>query len=119
MVGGTKRCTYFTKVGKFVSHALPSLLFDHEMRPNSPHELIRMLAFRQHGVISARQLSNAGVGRGLLASSVAAGRLFPIFPGTYAVGRPADRIESIWMAATLMAWLRPGQGAGLSISALW
>ena len=71
---------------------------------------IAVLAALQHGVVSWRQLIDAGVGRGAIEHRVRVGWLHRIHRGGFAVGhRPLTR-EARWMAAVLAC----GDGAGLS-----
>lgn len=68
------------------------------------------LAARQHGLVSRRQLLQAGLAASTIADWVVATRLHPIHRGVYAVGhRRLDR-DGRWMAAVLAC----GSGAALS-----
>jgi very-short-patch-repair endonuclease len=72
----------------------------------------------QHGVVTTRQLVKAGLTRAAISKRVAAGRLFRLHQGVYAVGHDALNWESRWMAAVLAY----GDGAVLShasAAALW
>ncbi|MDQ3934364.1 MAG: hypothetical protein M3340_06995 [Actinomycetota bacterium] len=76
------------------------------------------LVRRQHGVISRLQLLRLGFGPSWIKTRIGAGRLFPLYRGVYAVGRPDVGREGWWMAAVLAA----GDGAMLShwsAAALW
>jgi very-short-patch-repair endonuclease len=78
--------------------------------------LIREVAARQHGVITAGQLRALGLGERGIRHRAAAGRLDRLHRGVYAVERP--RRESRWLAAVLAC----GAGAVLShrsAAALW
>lgn len=55
----------------------------------------------QHGVIAWWQLRALGFTRDAIAHRLAAGRLFRIWPGVYAVGRPEVSRLGRWKAATL------------------
>lgn len=77
-----------------------------------------MLAERQWGVVSVRQLRALGVAPGAVKHQVAVGRLRPLHRGVYAVGHAALRPEGRWLAAVLAC----GEGAVLShrsAAALW
>ena len=77
-----------------------------------------MLAGRQHGVVSHRQLLRLGLGRGAITHRSAAGRLHPVHIGVYAVGHPKLTERGRWLAAVLAC----GPGAVLShrsAAALW
>lgn len=60
-----------------------------------------MLAERQHGVVSRRQLRGIGVSDDAIDRAVAAGRLHPVFRGVYAVGRPGVGQRGRMMGAVL------------------
>jgi chorismate mutase len=60
-------------------------------------ELVR----RQHGVIARRQLLAIGFTRRGIEHRIRKGRLHPIHPGVYAVGRPELTQHGRWMAAIL------------------
>jgi predicted transcriptional regulator of viral defense system len=62
---------------------------------------VARIAGRQHGVISTRQLHEAGATPGAIAHRVRAGRLHRLHHGVYAVGHRALSAEGIWMAAAL------------------
>ena len=84
----------------------------------SPDALIAVLATRQHGVISWRQLIDAGLGRGAIDHRCRSGWLHRIHRGVFAVGHPPLTREARWMGAVLAC----GDGAGLShtcATALW
>jgi very-short-patch-repair endonuclease len=71
---------------------------------------IAEIAARQHGVISIRQLRQAGVGKSATSRRVRTGRLHRLHRGVYAVGHPGISREGQWMAAVLAC----GKGAVLS-----
>ena len=76
------------------------------------------LAWRQHGVISRRQLLELGFTPSSIRHRLTAGRLHRIRSGVYAAGRRAVDRKGDWIAAVL-AW---GDGATLShfsAGALW
>src|SRR3954468_7082606 len=62
-----------------------------------------------HGVISRRELLAAGVGPGAIAHRLKTGRLFALYPGVYAVGRPDVGVWGRRRAVVLAC----GEGAGL------
>jgi very-short-patch-repair endonuclease len=59
------------------------------------------IAGRQHGVVSVRQLSAAGLERHRIAHRARTGRLHRIHQGVYGVGHSALSDEARWMAAVL------------------
>ena len=72
----------------------------------------------QHGVVTYAQLRALGYSKDAIAHRVASGRLFRLWPGVYAVGRPDVSRRGMWMAATLVC----GEGYALdgeSGAALW
>ena len=84
----------------------------------SPDAWIAVLATRQHGVVSWRQLIDAGFGRGAIDHRCRIGWLHRVHRGVFAVGHPPLTREARWMAAVLAC----GNGAGLShvcATALW
>jgi Transcriptional regulator, AbiEi antitoxin/Protein of unknown function (DUF559) len=69
-----------------------------------------VIAARQWGVITARQLLDCGMNRNMISRRVAAGRLRPLHRGVYAWGHDLLRPEGILIAAVLAS----GGGAVLS-----
>ena len=68
------------------------------------------MAARQHGVVARRDLEGLGFTEDAIEHRLATGRLHPISPGIYAVGRPELTPHGRWMAAVLAC----GDGAVLS-----
>jgi very-short-patch-repair endonuclease len=68
------------------------------------------LVRRQRGVVSRRQLLELGFSRRAIEHRLVTGRLHPIRPGVYAVGRREITREAEWMAAVLGC----GRAAALS-----
>jgi very-short-patch-repair endonuclease len=64
--------------------------------------LIGRVAARQHGVITARQLTSLGVGRGALAHRIKRGLLHPIHRGVYLWGAPGTGLLGRSQAAALV-----------------
>lgn len=76
------------------------------------------LAERQHGVVSRRQLIEAGWSTGAIEKRIRAGRLHRLHAGVYLVGHRLIQREGRWMAAVLAS----GSDAVLShhsAAALW
>jgi very-short-patch-repair endonuclease len=76
------------------------------------------LARRQHGAIARRQLLELGINPRRIERRIASGRLYPVWRGVYAVGRPLLGRRGRWMAAVLAC----GPDAVLShgsAAALW
>jgi very-short-patch-repair endonuclease len=71
---------------------------------------VRALAAAQWGVVSRRQLLDAGLTRSMIGDRIRAGRLLRLHPGVYAVGHARLRREGHWLAAVLGV----GPGAVLS-----
>jgi hypothetical protein len=79
---------------------------------------IAAVAAKQHGNVTRVQLLDLGLDDKAIARRVKAGRLFRVFPGVYAVGRPPATPLERASAAVLAC----GSGAGLSHSSamvLW
>jgi predicted transcriptional regulator of viral defense system len=62
---------------------------------------IAAIAKRQHGVVSVRQLLEAGLSRNGVARRVRLGRLHRVHQGVYAVGHIGISPAGRWMAAAL------------------
>jgi very-short-patch-repair endonuclease len=76
------------------------------------------LARRQHGVISRTQLLELRFTPSAIKHRIASGRLYRLWRGVYAVGRPSISTRGRWIAAVLTC----GRGAVLShasAAALW
>ena len=79
---------------------------------------MRRIGRRQHGVITRPQLIALGYSRHAIQHRIETGRLFPMWPGVYAVGTPDVSKRGAWMGAVLTC----GGGAALShaaAAALW
>src|SRR5436190_23709959 len=77
-------------------------------------ELVRW----QHGVIARWQLLDLGFSKRAIEHRLSTGRLHPLWPGVYAVGRREVTRKGMWMAAVLTC----GEGALIShetAAALW
>lgn len=84
----------------------------------TPDARIGKVAGRQHGVVTAAQLTEAGIGKDGVSWRMRSGRLHRLHRGVYAVGHRSLSWRGRWMAAVLAA----GDGAVLSHSsaaALW
>ena len=68
-----------------------------------PDARIARLAARQHGVVSIKQLREAGLSDAAVSRRVAGGHLHRIHRGVYAVGHRRVGIEGLWMAAVTRA----------------
>ena len=87
-------------------------------RPQASRARVLELACAQHGVLSRAQLLDLGLSPQAIKHRIVTGRLYPVFRGVYAVGRPQLTRYGRWMAAVL----RCGRGAVLShqsAAALW
>jgi very-short-patch-repair endonuclease len=76
------------------------------------------IATRQHGVVTAKQLTSVGLGRMAISERTRRGQLHRIHRGVYAVGHRAMSWHGRWMAAVLAC----GEGAVLShgsAASLW
>jgi very-short-patch-repair endonuclease len=79
---------------------------------------IARIAGRQHGIVTAKQLAAAGLGRAAISERTKSGRLHRQHRGVYAVGHGAPSWHARWMAAVLAC----GDEAVLShhsAAALW
>jgi very-short-patch-repair endonuclease len=86
--------------------------------PQSSRAQLWNLVSRQHGVVTRSQLLRFGYSAYAIKHRIAAGRLHPVRPGVYAVGRPRLSLHGRWLAAVLYC----GPGAALShqsAAALW
>ena len=89
-----------------------------EDKSDTVDSAIAQIALRQHGVVTLRQLEEAGLGRRGASTRVAKGQLHRLHRGVYAVGHRAPSWHERWMAAVLAC----GDGAVLShhsAAALW
>jgi predicted transcriptional regulator of viral defense system len=80
--------------------------------------MIARFASSQHGVVTTKQLTAAGLGKAAISERAKNGRLHRLYRGVYAVGHRAPNLHQRWMAAVLVC----GEGAVLSHSsaaALW
>ena len=85
---------------------------------STPDRWIAEVARRQHGVVTAAQMVEAGIDRDGIAWRVRTGRLHRLHRGVYAVGHRSLSWRGRWLAAVLAA----GDGAVLShtsAAALW
>jgi len=71
---------------------------------------VARIAERQHGVVSRDQLRGIGLTEATIKQGVAAGRLYPLFRSTFAVGHPRTDRRSRLIAATLAC----GEGTVIS-----
>jgi hypothetical protein len=76
----------------------------------SLNRTVSALAARQHGVVARRQLRELGLSEGAITAQAAAGRLHPVFHGTYAVGHGAISRRGEMLAAVMSC----GEGAVVS-----
>jgi very-short-patch-repair endonuclease len=87
--------------------------------PNDPIDrLIAAIAYKQQGNIARRQLIELGLDDNAIKYRLRTGRLYRVYPGVYAVGRPPSAPAEKASAAVLAC----GEGAGLSglsAGALW
>jgi len=87
-------------------------------QPTTGDVRIGTIAGRQHGVVTVEQLRGAGIDEAGVRRRVAAGRLYRLHRGVYAVGHRGLSWRGRWLAAVLAA----GDGAVLthtSAVALW
>lgn len=85
---------------------------------DTPDWEVARIAASQHGVVTARQLAAAGLGRMATSERARSGRLHRLYRGVYAVGHSAPSHHRRWMAAVFAC----GEGAVLShhaAAALW
>jgi Transcriptional regulator, AbiEi antitoxin len=82
-----------------------------------PHRALGELATRQHGVVSIRQLARLGISRSSAAKAVAAGRLYRLHRGVYAVGHMRLSWHSHCLAAVLAC--APAVASHTSAAWLW
>jgi very-short-patch-repair endonuclease len=75
-----------------------------------PDRRVSVLADRQHGVVTRRQLSELGLGKSAIDARIRAGWLHRIHQGVYAVGRPTLTTKGRFLAAVVSC----GPGAALS-----
>src|SRR3954469_6944674 len=79
-------------------------------KSDTPDGRVARIAVRQHGVVTLRQLEEAGGTREATYKRARRGRLHRIHRGVYAVGHRAPSHHARWMAAVLAC----GEGAVLS-----
>jgi very-short-patch-repair endonuclease len=87
-------------------------------KSDTPDDRVARIAARQHGVVTLRQLEEAGVTREATYKRARRGRLHRLHRGVYAVGSRAPSHHRRWIAAVLAC----GEGAVLShhsAAALW
>src|SRR3954469_803244 len=87
-------------------------------KSDTPDGRVARIAVRQHGVVTLRQLEEAGGTREATYKRARRGRLHRLHRGVYAVGHRAPSHHARWMAAVLAC----GEGAVLShgsAAALW
>jgi len=78
------------------------------------------LAARQHGVVSLRQLREAGLGEGAIRRRIASGRLHPMHRGVYAVGHArVVGVGRMWAAVLAYGGSRVAVLSHLSAAAVW
>ena len=85
--------------------------------PPSPEHRIAELAARQHGVVSRRQLLEAGVTADAIKGRLLRGVLVSLHPGVYAFGHTELTVTGRWKAATLTS--RSAVLSHRSAAALW
>jgi very-short-patch-repair endonuclease/predicted transcriptional regulator of viral defense system len=79
-------------------------------RSSHPDQVIAALAAGQHGVVSRRQLLDAGMTRPMVERRLASRHLVPLHRGVYAIGHDRLTRDGHWFAAVLAT----GPGAALS-----
>lgn len=72
-----------------------------DRRRSAWDEVIATVAARQHGVVSRRQLLEAGLSADAIDHRIGRSRLHRIHPGVYAAGHPRITTRGRWMAAVL------------------
>ncbi len=77
---------------------------------DTPWAHLAQIAARQHGVVTLRQLREAGIGKNTITKAASDGRLHRIHQGVYAVGHRGLSLHGRFMAAVLAC----GPGAVLS-----
>jgi len=85
---------------------------------DTPDAAVARIATEQHGVVTAKQLAEVGLGRMAISERARSGRLHRLHRGVYAVGHRAPSWHGRWTAAVLAC----GEGAVLShhsAAALW
>src|SRR4051812_30981448 len=82
------------------------------MRPQSRtvDQIIAALASRAHGIVTRKELRDAGISVDESKRRLKRGSLLPVFPGVYRVGHAAPSDEAYYMAAVKAS----GEGAQLS-----
>ena len=68
-------------------------------KSDTPDVEVARIAYRQHGVVAAKQLTNAGLGRMAITERTRSGRLHRIHQGVYAVGHRGLSLHGRFMAA--------------------
>jgi predicted transcriptional regulator of viral defense system len=87
-------------------------------KSDTPDSRVGEIAQRQHGVVTLRQLEEAGLTRYAVAKRTKGGRLHRVHQGVYAVGHRGLSWHGRWMAAVLAC----GEGTVLShgsAASLW
>lgn len=86
------------------------------MRADHDDSTAWALAAKREWLITHEELGRLGYTRGAIRHRVATGRLWPVFPGVYAVGHPEMTPKRLALAAVLAC----GEGCGLGyLSAGW
>jgi very-short-patch-repair endonuclease len=82
---------------------------------------VARIAGEQHGVVTRRQLLQAGASKDVIDGAVAAGQLYPLFRATYAVGHAAVGYRGRMIAAVLACGEGTvvSHGTGASLLGLW
>ena len=84
----------------------------------STHLEMIELGRSRFGIVTRKQLIEAGFGPSLVEYHVKIGLLWPVFRGVYAIGRRVESQKAVWMAATLAAG-PDAVIAGLSAAEYW